>query len=505
MGPTYPSLLSATISTMSSVETPPIFFSAYFGVPREALDEYGAFDLNLLADVPLFVDPFLLFNSAKPAYQELHEGILSYLRYLKSLSGEDLSDATIRDLFRFQEVRQNWFGYCELGNKGQGLGADFARALRLSIGRVVANTGESTGTVSSHLEKVSLIQERVGLDKISDFATNLIKDYLVQYTEAFARTHISDALCADVMVKRIRFNYETETWVDEIHRLPMFENDYVLLTPTDMLVHEETWINYSDMVARYPEIAEAVDDDVLRDKMNRYFYGALGDSVKKSDLDAARAKTLQAIPELIDIYIRLKEESGEGAVATSDEELARLRAVFVDLLSELLAGFWQDPELAGRPRMTSFDEAKYRCEVFKRWVENKGGWKNLNDAKGHASEAQVQRLIFLALQASEFDVNSEVNNGQGPVDFKVSAGAKDSALIEVKLASNTSLKRNLQNQVEIYKKANETNYAVKLIVFYTEAEKIKVDTILNELDIVEGEWIVLVDARSDNKPSGSKA
>ncbi|APZ35776.1 hypothetical protein BOH66_06490 [Microbacterium aurum] len=490
---------------MSSEDEPSIFFSAYFGVHREELDAYGAFDLNLLADVPLFVDPFLLFNSAKPAYQELHEGILTYLRYLKSLSGEELSDATIRDLFRFQEVRQNWFGYCELGNRGQGLGTDFARALRLSVGRVVANEGESTSTASSHLEKVSLIQRRVGLDKISDFTTNLIKDFLVEYTETFARDHISDDRCADVMVKRIRFSPVTQTWVDEIHRLPMFEDDYVLLTPTDMLVHEDTWINYSDMVARYPEIAAAVDDDVLRDKMNRYFYGALGDSVKKSDVDAARAHTLQSLPELIDIYIKLKEDSAEGAVAVSTEELARLRAVFVEHFSDVLRGFLAEPELAGRPSMTSFDEAKFRCAVFKRWVENKEGWKSLNSAKGHASEAEVQRLIFLALQASEFDVNREVNNGQGPVDFKLSAGATDSALIEVKLASNTSLRRNLENQVEVYKKANETKFAVKLIVFYTEAEKTKVEKILKDLDVAETEWIVLVDARSDNKPTGSMA
>jgi len=490
---------------MSTAETPPIFFSEYFGVSRDELDRWGAFDLNLLADVPLFVDPFLLFNSSKVAYQELHEAILTYLRYLRSLAAENLSDATIRDLFRFQEVSQNWFGYCKLGNKGQGLGADFARALRLAIGRVVANSGESFGTESSHLEKVSLIQARVGLDKISDFTTNLIKEYLVDYTEQFAREHMSDDVCAEVMVKRIRFNYETQTWADDVRYLPMFGNEYVLLTPTDMLVHEATWINHGDMVARYPQIAEAVDDDVLRDKMNRYFYGALGDSDKKSDVDAARAKTLHALPELIDIYIRLKEQSGEGAVAVSEQELARLRNVFVDTFSELLDAFWKEPGLAARPPVNSFDEAKYRCEVFKRWVEDKDGWRSLNDARGRASEAEVQRLIFLALQASDFDVNREVNNGRGPVDFKVSAGAKDSALIEVKLASNSNLRRNLERQVEIYKQANETRYAVKLIVFYTDAEKNKVEQILKALDLVETEWIVLVDARNDNKPSGSKA
>lgn len=490
---------------MSAAETPPIFFSSYFGVQRDALDSYGTFDLNLLADVELFVDPFLLFNSSKPEYQELHQGILAYLRYLKSIAHEDLSDATIKDLYRFQEVSQNWFGYCKLGNRGAGLGRDFAIALRSAIGRVVANEGESFGTESSHLEKVALITDKVGLDKISDFTTNLIKHFLVDYTSRFAKDHLDDSVCTNVMVKRIRFNYDTQSWVDEVHRLPMFNGDYVLLTPTDMLVHQDTWINHSDMVDRYPEIAEAVDDDVVREKMNRYFYAALGDSTKQKDVRAAQLRTLRSLPELIDIYIRLKEEAGDDAVAASEDELAQLRSVFVELFTEFLREFWALPEMAGRPPANSLGEARYRCDVFKRWVEDKDGWQSLNTAQGHASEKDVQRLIFLTLQASEFDVNREVSNGRGSVDFKVSKGSADAALIEVKLASNSSLARNLSNQVDVYKKANETENAVTLIVFYTQSEQLKVERLLAALDLAESEGVVVVDARSDNKPSASVA
>ncbi|MCE0510386.1 hypothetical protein LVJ59_15155 [Microbacterium sp. KKR3/1] len=490
---------------MTTMDTPSIFFSTYFGVPREQLDGYGAFDLNLLADVELFVDPFLLFNSVNPEYQELHENILRYLRYLKSLAHEPLSDATIRDLFRFQEVSQNWFGYTKIGNRGAGLGTDFARALRSTIGRVVANEGESFGTESSHLEKVSLITGKVGLDKISDFTTNLIKDYLVTYTETFAREHLDPSLCADIAVTRIRFNYETETWMTEVRYLPVFGDDYVLLTPTDILVHQDTWINHRDMVSRYPEIAAAVDDDVLRDKVDRYFYSALKDSKKKAEETAIRTTTLATFPELIDVYIRLKEEAGDGAVAVSDEELARLRGIFVELFSQLLQEFWSLPEMEHRPPIDSFDEAKRRCDVFKKWVEDKDGWRTLNTARGRASEADVQRLIYLTLQASDFDVNREVNNGRGPVDLKVSRGSRDTSLIEVKLASNSHLARNLERQVEIYKKANETKNAVKLIVFYDALEQAKVERILKAQELTESDWVVLVDARDDNKPSASVA
>jgi hypothetical protein len=43
-----------------------LYFSQYFEVDPAALDEYGAFDISVASDLPLFVDPFLLFASEKP-------------------------------------------------------------------------------------------------------------------------------------------------------------------------------------------------------------------------------------------------------------------------------------------------------------------------------------------------------------------------------------------------------------------------------------------------------
>ncbi|MGV3714350.1 hypothetical protein [Pseudolysinimonas sp.] len=485
--------------------TPPIFFSDYFGVNRAHVDSYGAFDLNLLADVPLFVDPFLLFNSPKPEYQELHEEILRYLRFLKSIALDDLDDDTVRDLFRFQEVSQNWFGYCEFGNKGHGLGEDFARALRQALGRILNNFGEEGTTRSSHLEKVSLIRPKVGLDNISDFTTNLIKRYLVDYTEEFARLHIDPARRVDIAVPRIGFNYDTETWVSETRNLPVYDGDYVLLTPTDMLVRDATWINYGDMIQRYPEIADSVEDGVQRSRINRYFERRLSELSGRDKEKHARQDTISRFPELLDVYIALREAAGDQAVAVSREELDYLRKVFVDFLSDFVRDFWQQPEMADRPPATSLEEALYRVGVFKKWVEDKDGWRSLNDARGRAKEADVQRLLFLTLQVSKFDVNREVNNGRGPVDIKVSIGSKDSSLIEVKLASNTGLKRNLERQVEIYQRANETPNAVKVIVYYSEEELRRVEKILRSLGLDDNPNVILVNARSDDKPSGSLA
>ena len=91
------------------------------------------------------------------------------------------------------------------------------------------------------------------------------------------------------------------------------------------------------------------------------------------------------------------------------------------------------------------------------------------------------------------------------VDFKASNGSADQTLIEFKLASNPQLRRNLQNQVEIYKKANRTDNVIKVILYFTLTEYERVMEILEDLKMTADEDIILIDARRDNKPSASKA
>src|SRR5688572_13630252 len=142
-----------------------LYFSQHFDVDPTAVKEYGALDISVVSDLPLFVDPFLLFNSEDATYQELHEEILKYLRFLRDEAGDDgLDEATINDLYCFAEVEQNWFGYTLFGNGGRGLGPEFAHALHEALGTIIADFGEETITEGSHLEKLCLIKPGVGKD-----------------------------------------------------------------------------------------------------------------------------------------------------------------------------------------------------------------------------------------------------------------------------------------------------------------------------------------------------
>jgi len=52
------------------------FISEFFGVDQEIFEQYGALNISVVNDLPLLIDPFLLFHSEKAEYVKLHEKII---------------------------------------------------------------------------------------------------------------------------------------------------------------------------------------------------------------------------------------------------------------------------------------------------------------------------------------------------------------------------------------------------------------------------------------------
>jgi hypothetical protein len=486
-----------------------IYFTDFFEVDPDALEGYGAFDISLVNDLPLFVDPFLLFNSEKPEYRALHDEIIRYMRFLKEVSAEGpIAFGLIESWFTFREVKQNWLGYSRKGNRGHGLGVDFAHALHRNLHTVFRDFGEERITRSSHLEKLCLIRSGVGRDNISDFTTNLIKGYLANYTQRFARDYISPDRRRVVPLQKVRFNYETRSWVTEPFDLPYSNRDYVLLTPKDMLTKDETWINRPDLIRRFHDIANSLPNAVLRAQVNEYFLRVLPDPDKaeKREIREAIVRVIDRYPVLIDFYIRDREEHGDEARGESRAKVGQVEQLFIrqvrSLVHSLLepAGFYR---IAG----DTYQEARQRIAFLKDVIENKGGHRIFyKGGKVIVKEEDVQVLFRLTWYATDFDVTREANDGRGPADFKISMGAADKTIVEFKLAKNTHLEQNLAKQAEIYEKASDTTHpSIKVIFYFTLDERRRVDLILKKLGLEGDPHIVLIDARADNKPSGSKA
>jgi hypothetical protein len=76
---------------------------------------------------------------------------------------------------------------------------------------------------------------------------------------------------------------------------------------------------------------------------------------------------------------------------------------------------------------------------------------------------------------------------------------------EFKLASNSKLRQNLENQLKVYEGANETKQSIAVILCFSEDEVTKTENILKGLGLADSKHAVVIDASPTNKPSGSAA
>ncbi len=427
------------------------------------------------------------------------------MRFLRDKSTDiNLDDGLLQAWYFFPEVKQNWLGFSVSGNKGSGLRDDFAYSLHANLNKIFSGFGNEKVTKGSHLEKLCLIKGGVGRDKISDFTTNLIKNFLLQYTQEFAVKYLPRKYKKRIAVNKVVFNYNTESWERRTFTLPYINNDYVILTPKNLLTRHDLWINKEDLFDDFENIPEAIPNAQLRAQIDNYFKSLLPEDPTKKDINKAKLQTVNNFPQLLDYYIRYKEQNGDSANTSSTykvkeaefQYIQQIQALSEDLLKK--SGFYNSK---GR----TYEEALQRAQFLEDVIENKDGYKYLyHQGKPIENENDLQILYRLTWFATDFDVNREVNNGRGPVDYKVSKGSKDTTVVEFKLARNTKLEANLKNQVEIYKRANNTKNAIKVILYFNEKEKSKVDDILRKLRIKSTPNIILIDASKENKISASK-
>jgi hypothetical protein len=272
-----------------------------------------------------------------------------------------------------------------------------------------------------------------------------------------------------------------------------------------MLTRDENWINRTDMIRDF----ESIPDAELRGQVFRYFHSFLARPTRRpvtqKEKDEAAIRTIMNFPELVDYYIQIKESTGDEAKDISSEKVNETKRQFETQVRALQDSLAENTTFYNTGKST-YSEAHQRLAYLKDVIENKGGHRIFYH-KGVAiqRESDLQIIFRFVWFGSPSDVGTEANDGRGPVDYKIARGAKDKTLIEMKLAKNTGLERNLEKQLPIYQAASDAKHGIKVIIYFSEEEKLRVEGILRKLKILGHKDVVLIDARSDNKPSGSKA
>ena len=191
-------------------------------------------------DLPLGIDPFLLFKSRDPILKDQHHSLLeAFNTGIAVLRQGD--PVTARHLLNFPEVPEIGLGYSRRGKRGSGVGP----LLTELIIETLLDSPLLMERGVQHVEEMQLVAVNIGPDRTSDIAANLIKGFLIRYTQEQCELW-KIPVKSGVPVSHIYDPVRLE-WYDDYVDLPVspFDSDPMIFVPR-RLVRTLPWINYND-------------------------------------------------------------------------------------------------------------------------------------------------------------------------------------------------------------------------------------------------------------------
>lgn len=137
----------------------------------------------------------------------------------------------------------------------------------------------------------------------------------------------------------------------------------------------------------------------------------------------------------------------------------------------------------------------YAYKMF--WADG----KPLGESCAHNYLRTVFESHFLD---SEVQVDHEVEIGTGQIDFRLTQGAKEKVIIEVKMGSNPKLQQGLEKQLPHYMAAEKCNQAFYVIFCQTEAEIKRAEQAVKDLPPVLSRQIRVKVFDATKKTSASR-
>ena len=131
-------------------------------------------------------------------------------------------------------------------------------------------------------------------------------------------------------MSKVHFDYTSSRWRGDQYDLPAFAGDFVILFPKSKLTKDEAWINRSDLLTRFDEIYTAMPNEQLRGQVNAYFLRRLLEDATEKKCRAAAAATVQQFPQILDYYIKEKEETGTEAHTISSAKVRETEIQFIE-------------------------------------------------------------------------------------------------------------------------------------------------------------------------------
>lgn len=194
-------------------------------------------------DIPLYVDPFLMWKSPSQMDNMLHDGVLNASNNLGRIFLNGSHDNAISNLVFLSECDEVGLGLSKT-RRGKPISKEIAKEI-LELFKAIPQVQQYG---FKHFEQIQLLVDRISKDRVSDIACSLIKSFLIDYT-------IDQCVKYGIPLQSVRihrYDYKQVRVVDEDVKLPMNEESKqpVLFVPKRWL-RFTPWLNYDDYFNNY--------------------------------------------------------------------------------------------------------------------------------------------------------------------------------------------------------------------------------------------------------------
>lgn len=193
-------------------------------------------------DIPLYLDPFLLWKSPSQQDNALHASIINSFNYLGRLflKNEKTAVQILKEISECDEVG--------LGNskikRGKRIGDKMAKII-LSTFKDISQIQKQGFT---HFEELQLLIENFSKDRVSDISCNFIKSFLIDYTIQQCEKYSIPTELIEIYY----FDCKKLKILNEKINLPLnpHTKEPILLVPKRWLRYIP-WINFEDYFQEY--------------------------------------------------------------------------------------------------------------------------------------------------------------------------------------------------------------------------------------------------------------
>lgn len=195
-------------------------------------------------DIPLYVDPFLLWKSPSMQDNSLHLSITNSFNNLGFLLNNGKEKDAINSIIRASECNEIGFGTSKR-KVGKRIGEKLAKRV-LSVFTAIPQINKSGFT---HFEEIQLLVDSFSKDRVSDIACNFIQSFLIDYT-------IEQAEEYGIPIEKVElhnvYNLKKNLFEEEKTHLPVNPTNRtpILLVPKRWL-RFIPWINADDYFNNY--------------------------------------------------------------------------------------------------------------------------------------------------------------------------------------------------------------------------------------------------------------